>query len=108
MTFKPLDLQMSVPRTQEFGGKHQQAIQRPLSEQNILANQASKDTEELRRQNTAVEQSSKPQVRADQESSQGNKHGKSARSSNADGMESDDSSESPPHPYKGKRLDIKL
>ncbi|MBH5316614.1 hypothetical protein I6N90_02180 [Paenibacillus sp. GSMTC-2017] len=107
MTFKPLDLQMSVPRTQEFGSMHQQALQKPLSEQNILANQATKLTEELRKQNTAVEQSSKSQVRADQESNQSNLHKKSKRSQDKENKD-EESCESPAHPYKGHRLDIKL
>lgn len=108
MTFKPLDLQMSVPRTQEFSGMQQQAAQRPQAEQNILANQTSKQTEEMRNQNTAIEQSSKPQVRADQDSANDSGHKRGARKK-ADGTDEDTSSDEPPvHPYKGHHLDIKL
>lgn len=108
MTFKPLDLQMSVPRTQEFSSMQQQAAQRPLSEQNILANQASKQTEELRNQNTAVEKSSKPEVRADQDGANDGGYKRGGRKKE-DGSDEEALAEDPPvHPYKGHHLDIKL
>ncbi|MFF2888102.1 hypothetical protein [Paenibacillus sp. NPDC057967] len=108
MTFKPLDLQMSVPRTQEFSGMQQQAAQRPLAEQNMLANQASKQTEELRNQNTAVEQSSKPQVRADQDGANDGGYKRGTRKK-ADGTDEELPADEPAvHPYKGHHLDIKL
>ena len=61
MTFKPLDLQISVPRTQEYGGMHQQALQRPIAEQTMLASQSAKQTEELRRQNTGIVRPCQPE-----------------------------------------------
>lgn len=100
---------MIVPRTQEFSGMQQQAAQRPLSEQNILANRSSKETEELRSQNTAVEQSAKAQVHADQEGSQGSKYYKAVRKRKSDQPGEDETSSEPPvHPFKGHHLDIKL
>lgn len=108
MTFKPLDLQMSVPRTQEFSGMQQQAAQRPVSEQNILANQSAKQTEEMRTQNTAVESSSKPQVRTGAEGGDKNAYGKRSRKRDGNGSSEEEPLTEPAHPYKGHHLDIKL
>ncbi len=108
MTFKPLDLQMSVPRTQEFSGQHGQALHKPVADQTMLAEQAAKQTEQLRRQNSAVEQASGQQIRGDQERNQ-EKQGRSGEARQHAQEESGQSSEAAPvHPYKGHHLDIKL
>lgn len=109
MTLKPLDMQISVPRTQEFGGMHQQAVQRPAAEQTLLANQSSKQTEEMRHQNTALEQSSKLGVRADQDQHGGQPYKRKARKRHPDSSEHADAGpEQPAHPYKGHHFDMRL
>lgn len=108
MTFKSIDLQMSVPRTQEFSGKHGQAIHKPIADQNMLANQNIKNTELLRTKNTAIEQSNGLNIRSDQESGQGNANQKPRRKLSQGDLEDDEQEQTPAHPYKGHRLDIKL
>lgn len=108
MTFKSIDLQMSVPRTQEFSGQHGQALHKPIAEQNMLANQSAKNTEELRAKNTGIEQAIGLHVRSDQEAQQGNDRQK-ARRKNPEDEHSEKEGDSPPvHPFKGHHLDIKL
>lgn len=109
MTFKSIDLQMSVPRTQEFSGMHGQAIHKPVADQNKLAEQTSKQTELLRGKNTAVEQSNGLHIRSDQEGQQDKAH-KQARRSQAEPESGDGEQEpqQPTHPFKGHKLDIKL
>jgi hypothetical protein len=109
MTFKSLDLQMSVPRTQEFSGMHGQAIHKPVADQNMLAAQTSKETELARGKNTAIEHANGLNVRSDTEGHQdnANQQAKRKRSEKTDDAES--MQEQPPaHPYKGHKLDIKL
>ncbi|OMF36782.1 hypothetical protein BK133_09065 [Paenibacillus sp. FSL H8-0548] len=108
MTFKSIDLQMSIPRTQEFSGMHGQAIHKPVADQNKLAEQASKQTELLRGKNAAVEQSSGIQIRNEQDGQQEQPHQKSRRTKEeSEGLESE--KDLPPtHPYKGHKFDIKL
>lgn len=108
MTFKPLDLQMSVPRLQEYGGLQQQAAQRPLTEQNMLANQTVKHAEEQRLQSTAVEQSSNSGVKADQDGGGGGDYKQSGRGRRQGKDEASNEAPESPHPYKGHRFDIKL
>jgi hypothetical protein len=108
MTFKPLDLQMSVPRTQEFSAQHGQALHKPVADQTALADQSAKHTEQLRRQNTAVEHTTGQQIRGDQERNQ-EKQGHSPGKKQQEDAESGQSAEAAPvHPFKGHHLDIKL
>ena len=108
MTFKPLDFQMSVPRTQEYGSMHQQSIQRPIAEQTMLASQSAKQTEELRRQNTGIEKSSNLDVKADQESAEGNAYYKQKKKRSSANQVQETGQEPPAHPFKGHRFDMKL
>ncbi|MDQ0059689.1 hypothetical protein [Paenibacillus harenae] len=109
MTFKPLDMQMSVPRTQEYSGLQGQAAHKPLADQSALAGQASKETEQLRTKNTAVEQTTGQKVRSDQEQSDGSgSRYSAARKRTSDEMAEEQAEEKPAHPFKGHNLDIKL
>lgn len=108
MTFKPLDLQMSIPRLQEYSGLQQQAAQRPITEQNMLANQTVKHTEEQRFQSSAVEQSSNSGIKADQESSNESDSRQPGRGRSQGKDENATETPEPPHPFKGHRFDIKL
>ncbi|WP_169083054.1 hypothetical protein [Paenibacillus sp. PL91] len=108
MTFKSLDLQMSVPRTQEFSGMHGQAIHKPVADQNMLAAQSTKETELARGKNTAIEHTNGLNVRSDKEGNpdHANQQAKRKRSETDD---AESMQEQPPaHPYKGYKLDIKL
>jgi len=106
VTFKPLDLQMSVPRVQEFSGIQQQAVQRPVTEQNMLATHAEKQTEAQRSQSAAVEQSSNAGIKPDQEGGQSGEHGQSGRGQKE--RQAKESVPEIPHPYKGLLFDKKL
>ncbi|MDQ8733332.1 hypothetical protein [Paenibacillus sp. LHD-38] len=108
MTFKSIDLQMSVPRTQEFSGKHGQAIHKPVVDQNMLAAQTTKQTDLLRGKNTAVEQSNGAHIRNDQERQQGNAYQKARRKPLETAPEDHVEEHPPTHPFKGHRVDIKL
>ncbi|WP_141500753.1 hypothetical protein [Paenibacillus luteus] len=108
MTFKSIDLQMSVPRTQEFSGMHGQAIHKPVADQNKLAEQTSKQTELLRGKNTAVEQSNGLHIRSDHEGQQDKGHKQAKRNHSEQESEDGEQEPKPTHPFKGHKLDIKL
>lgn len=108
MTFKSIDLQMSVPRTQEFGGMHGQAIHKPAADQNMLASQTTKQTELARGKNTAIEHTSGLHVRSENDGHQGNAYQKQIHQ-RSESENADSEQEQPlPHPFKGHKLDIKL
>ncbi len=108
MTFKSIDLQMSVPRTQEFSGMHGQAIHKPVADQNMLAAQTTKQTELARGKNSAIEQSNGLHVRSGNDGQQGNAYQKPSQK-RSDSETADSEQEQPPaHPFKGHKLDIKL
>ncbi|WP_424765766.1 hypothetical protein [Paenibacillus sp. sgz302251] len=105
MTFKPIHLQMSIPRTPEFSGQHGHALHKPVADQNMLANQSAKLTEELRSKNTEVEHTTGLQVRSEQDGHNGNEHSNRKR---RDKVEESEADEQPAHPYKGHNFDMKL
>lgn len=108
MTFKSIDLQMSVPRTQEFSGKQSQIMHKAVVDQNTLANQAAKNTEELRSKNTGIEQATGLHVRSDQGEQKGNAHPKASGKRQSDESEEQGEGTQPSHPFKGHSVDIKL
>lgn len=100
---------MTVPRTQEFGGLQQQAVQRPVTEQNMLALQAAKQTEGLRTPITSAQHISNRGMREKPQGDQGNALQKKARKRKPDQAAEDNiAADSPAHPYKGHHLDIRL
>jgi hypothetical protein len=107
VTFQPLDLQISVPRTQEFSSMQQQAAQRPITEQNILADRTTKRTEELRTQSTETENTAKSSMRTDKDG-EGWESGKGRQGKKASAEAELEQPQEPAHPYKGHHLDIKL
>jgi len=105
MTFKSIDLQMSIPRTPEASGIHGQLLHRPVAEQQLLANNAAKETEELRHKNAEVEETGGQKIRDDREQSSSRQQGQKRH-----GKPDDDPANAQPsiHPYKGKHIDISL
>ncbi|OBZ16905.1 MULTISPECIES: hypothetical protein [Bacillales] len=108
MTFKSMDLQMSVPRTQEFSGMHGQAIHKPVADQNMLAAQTTKDTELARGKNSAVEQTNGLNVRSEKDGRQEDANQQGRRKRSEIGAAESEQEHPPTHPFKGHRLDIKL
>ncbi|MNE60993.1 hypothetical protein D3C80_1561760 [compost metagenome] len=84
-----------------------QAIHKPVADQNALAEQSAKQTEQLRGKNTAVEHTTGLQVRSEQEGKQQNGY-KNAKRKRAGGDAEADSEQTTAHPFKGHNLDIKL
>lgn len=106
MGINPLNLQISVPRTPEMSSLQQQALQRPVTEQTILASNALKHTEELRSVAHSVEATEKGLIR-DEEHGNGQEQ-KSKKQKQADNGLSQELNDDSKHPYKGHRFDIRL
>ena len=104
MTFKSIDLQMSIPRTPEASGIHAQQLHKPIAEQQMLAMAAEKRTERLRRRNTGVDET-EGQTIGDRQGKQqpgGQEHRRDKRRQAG-------AQAAPPagnHPYKGKHIDL--
>ena len=86
----------------------QQSLQRPIAEQSMLASQSAKHTEELRRQNTAIDKSSNLDVKADQDSAEGKAYNKQKKKRASANQSQETGQEPPAHPFKGHHFDIKL
>lgn len=102
MTFKPLDLQMSIPRTPDASAYHAGQMAKQTVEQQALAQAAEKQTERNRQRSTNVEETEKGNIRDGEEKQQ---DGRQQNGSKRD-TEEETKRSAPAHPYKGKHIDI--
>ncbi|RXZ76935.1 hypothetical protein EBB07_32045 [Paenibacillaceae bacterium] len=104
MSYQSLDLQMSVPRTPDASSLQSQMMQKPVTDQEKLAGELAKKTEELRHKNSELEHTVGLNVRDDQE------RAKDQRKKQGNREQLQERQEEAPvqHPYKGKHFDVTL
>lgn len=105
MPFKPIDLQMSIPRTPEHSSLQGQINHRHAVEQTKLGEQEAKQMELQRGRNAEIEQSNGLHVRSEQDKQDGSSHSKK-RKQEEQAAKDDDGQ--PAHPYKGHHFDVSL
>ncbi|CAH1197798.1 hypothetical protein PAECIP111893_00983 [Paenibacillus plantiphilus] len=111
MPYKSIDLQASIPRTPDVAALQNQMMHKPVADQTRLEEASVKETELMRRKNSAVEQSDKLNIK---DNKQREAESNAKRRKNAG--DSEDSQEpaetqtpqSPQHPFKGQHIDISL
>ncbi|QHT60723.1 hypothetical protein GXP70_12720 [Paenibacillus lycopersici] len=109
MPYKPIDFQISIPRTQETGVQQNQLNQRSLLEQSMLKQDTEKHAERQRTRNAGVEQSGNQGIAP-------NRHrdsGSSKRKRQREGHEEREPGQQPDpepaaHPFKGRHIDLSL
>lgn len=107
MSFKPLDLQMSVPRTQDVSIIKSQAAQKPVVDQNSLAQQAMSETEKMRTESSKLEKSAKALIKDQGRERNKQQEQLAEQEGTVDAKQAAPAPESI-HPYKGHHLDISL
>lgn len=107
MAFKPIDLQLSIPRTPEVSGIQSHANHKAVVEQTRLAEHGTKQMELMRSKNAGVEHSVGLNVRKDQEREPSLPSNKKKRRVNEE-PSSDMDGQQPEHPYKGHHFDRSL
>lgn len=105
MSYKPIDLQTSLPRTLEMSPLQQQQQQRPAMEQAALGQQAVKQAEKQAQSNTKLESAGKRSI-SEKEPRERKKHASARKRGGGESEAGDDGRSA--HPYKGKHLDITL
>lgn len=106
MSYKPIDLQTSLPRTLELSPMQQQQQQRPAMEQAALGQQALKQAEKQAQSNSKLESAGKRSI-SEREPRERKKQA-SVRKSGSGMLSESADDERPSHPFKGKHLDISL
>ncbi|KOY13486.1 hypothetical protein [Paenibacillus xylanivorans] len=104
MSFKAVELQIAVPRTSEAGRYQSEAQQRPVIDQNLLAEQTAKEANEARQRSEALDETAHTNVR-DGQSSNKEQHSGSNEPESTSTLETVKPAE---HPYKGKHIDLSL
>ncbi|MBB6675538.1 hypothetical protein [Cohnella nanjingensis] len=108
MSFKPLDLQTSIPRSVELTQLHQQQQQRPALEQAALGEQAMKRAERQAQQKTKTEGAAGRNI-SEREPKEGQRRPK-APSAREDGGDDEAKPQvnGTEHPFKGRHIDLTL
>ncbi|MBB6019373.1 hypothetical protein HNR77_000430 [Paenibacillus sp. JGP012] len=104
MSFKAVELQIAVPRTSEAGRYQSEAQQRPVTDQNLLADQMNKEANEARQRSEAMAETAHTSVR-DGHAGGGKHH---SGSGGHDGTEDQENIKPAEHPYKGKHIDLSM
>jgi hypothetical protein len=107
VSYKPVDLQTSLPRTLELSPMQQQQQQRSAMEQAALGQQAMKKAERQARSNAKLESAAKRTI-SEKEPREREKHPSGRKGGRQGDSEPGEGEEKPAHPYKGKHLDISL
>jgi len=108
MSFKSLDLQVSIPRTPDASSMQSQQMLRQAADQTKLAAASAEQTIELRHRNTEVEESSGQTIRdreGRRQNGQQKGRGQGERGTHGGARAREPGSA---HPYKGKHIDITL
>jgi len=103
---RPIEMQMSIPRSQDASSVHHQTLHKPFVDQTMLAEQAIRKTEQLRSKNTQVDETVQLPIHEEERRNKQSSERKQKRKSSEGSSEQD--TEVPIHPYKGHRIDLTL
>ncbi|MCM3745983.1 hypothetical protein M3223_01305 [Paenibacillus pasadenensis] len=105
MPYRPIDLQVSIPRTQETGNQQSYLQGRQAAEARMQAEQAAKQTELDRGRSTELERSGDARIgHREKEPGDGTSGGRERPADH----DSEPDVPQAEHPFKGRRLDIRL
>ncbi|MEK3793037.1 hypothetical protein MKX42_15010 [Paenibacillus sp. FSL R7-0204] len=102
MSLKPVELQIALPRTHDAGKVQNNLQQRPALDQQQLAGQNVKHSQEISLRSTEVDESAESALR---DGGKGNGAGSQPHPRKPDKQENTHDAE---HPYKGHRIDFSL
>ncbi|QLG41370.1 hypothetical protein MKY42_12120 [Paenibacillus sp. FSL W7-1088] len=104
MSFKAVELQIAVPRTSEAGRYQSEAQQRPVIDQNLLAEQTAKEANEARQRSEALDETAHTDIRDGQSRNKEQQSG----SNEPEATSALEPAKPAEHPYKGKHIDLSL
>ncbi|MBD2845260.1 hypothetical protein IDH44_08660 [Paenibacillus sp. IB182496] len=106
MTFRSIDLQMSVPRAPDSAALQNQMMQKPVADQAQLNQETAKKAELERQRSVNVGEVSDLHVQ--DEESGGKQSGDQHRRSSPRVQETEEQKTPSEHPFKGRHIDISL
>ena len=104
MSYKPIDMQVSMPRSVEMTSLQHQQQQRPTTEQGLLGQQAMKTAEQNATRSNKAESASGGTI-SEREPRERNKRKPGAKTSSSQDQAAEES-RAPEHPYKGRHIDF--
>ncbi|WEK56164.1 MAG: hypothetical protein P0Y55_08985 [Candidatus Cohnella colombiensis] len=103
MSYKPIDMQVSIPRTLELSSLQHHQQQRAANDQTLLGQQGQKTAEHEAKRSQKAESASQHGIN-DQESHQGNGQHSGNKKNNSE--EQTEGTVPAQHPFKGKHIDF--
>nr|WP_136604730.1 hypothetical protein [Paenibacillus dokdonensis] len=104
MSMKAVEMQIAIPRTTEAGKIQNDVHHRSSQEQQFLAGQQLKESQELRQRSTGIDETANAAVRDD-----GNQHSSRKDESHPHRTKQEpEEHHDAEHPYKGHHLDVSL
>lgn len=102
MSMKPVELQIALPRTHDAGKVQNNLQHRPALDQQQLAGQNVKQSQEIAQRSSEVDESAESALR---DGGKGSRNGSQAYPPKAEKPEDTHEAE---HPFKGHRIDFSL
>jgi hypothetical protein len=103
MSLKSLEMQVALPRTQDFGKMQEQMNQRTMVNQQQSSEEEKLKAELDRKRSVKMEGKNKGNISSEDQSSNGYDEQKKKRQKEKEHVEDHSA-----HPYKGKHIDISL
>lgn len=109
MPYKPIDFQMSIPRTPDTSAHQSQMIHRPLADQMSLERDTAKQTEQARNRNAGVDETGNQGISSNRDRDSRSPSQRKRRSTEKEEHDAKkDDSAGGRHPFKGKHIDYTL
>ncbi|GAB6988941.1 hypothetical protein [Paenibacillus pini] len=105
MSMKSVELQIAIPRTSEAGKIQNELHHRSSQEQQFLAGQQIKASQQMRQRSTEVDESAHTEVR---DEGKPKYSGQQATDEHKSQQETEQRTHAAEHPYKGHHLDVSL
>ncbi|WP_172194468.1 hypothetical protein [Saccharibacillus qingshengii] len=104
---KAIEVQLAVHRAPETSRMQQDQMQRPLTDQALLAGQTNTQVERARHRSAPTTEASDAGIRKDSGGQEGNTSQRNAAGESEE-QEAGVAKIAAPHPFKGKHLDLSL
>jgi hypothetical protein len=109
MSFKTIDMQIAVQKSNEIGYKQNQLMQKTVIDQSLIASNTEKSTEAARHKSSKVDETTNHRIREEQqkEKNKGLKSTKKQQDKTVIGAHRQEEV-SLEHPFKGRHIDLSL
>lgn len=108
MNIKAIDMQFAIHKNDEAGNKQGQHVQKPMTDQALLAQEAGQTIQRERSQTAKVHTSTGRRINENQEEKEGQERGSRQKRRDSQSESGGKPKDKSKHPYKGHHIDLTL